>query len=132
MSNFIYNDGGRLEAGFKTQTDCGIRAVAIACDISYKDARAILKKSAKNGKQGNGQIANGIYKEDLNSALETFGFKWQQAPKFEGRKAKFYDLPKGKIIARMSKHFVAVVDNVIHDTWDSSEKMVYGYWTKQN
>ena len=130
MASFVYNDGGRSEAGFKTQTDCGIRAVAIACDISYKDARGILKKAAKNGKQGNGQIANGIYKEDLNTALETLGFKWSPAPKFEGRKAKHYDLPKGKVIARMSKHFVAVIDNVIHDTWDSSEKMVYGYWRK--
>ena len=130
MASFVYNDGGRSEAGFKTQTDCGIRAVAIACDISYKDARGILKKAAKNGKQGNGQIANGIYKEDLNTALETLGFKWSPAPKFEGRKAKHYDLPKGKVIARMSKHFVAVIDNVIHDTWDSSEKMVYGYWAK--
>jgi len=130
MASFVYNDGGRSEAGFKTQTDCGIRAVAIACDISYKDARGILKKAAKNGKQGNGQIANGIYKEDLNTALETLGFKWSPAPKFEGRKAKHYDLPKGKVIAKMSKHFVAVIDNVIHDTWDSSEKMVYGYWRK--
>lgn len=130
MASFVYNDGGRSEAGFKTQTDCGIRAVAIACDISYKDARGILKKAAKNGKQGNGQIANGIYKEDLNTALETLGFKWNPAPKFEGRKAKHYDLPKGKVIARMSKHFVSVIDNVIHDTWDSSEKMVYGYWAK--
>ena len=128
MTSFVYNDGGREQAGFKTQTDCGIRALSIACEISYKEARAILKKAAKNGKQGNGQIANGIYKEDLNAALETLGFKWYSAPKFEGRKAKYHDLPNGRVIARMSKHFVAVIDNVIHDTWDSSEKMVYGYW----
>ncbi len=126
--SFIYNDGGRIEAGFKTQTDCGIRALSIACEISYKEARAILKKAAKNGKQENGQIAGGIYKEDLDSALEQFGFKWHSAPKFKGRKAKYYDLPKGRIVARMSKHFVAVIDKQLHDTWDSSEKMVYGYW----
>lgn len=130
MENYIYNDGGCSEAGFKIQTDCGIRAVAIACEISYKDARKILKESSKKGKLGNGQISKGIYKEDMSDALETLGWIWKPAPKITGRKARYHDLPKGRVIARMAKHFVAVVDGRIHDTWDSSEKMVYGYWIK--
>ena len=132
MENFFYNDGGKHESGYKTKTDCGIRAVAIACEVSYNDARAILKKAAKDGVAGNGQIAKGIYKEDMNSALQSLGWVWRSAPKIKGRKARYYDLPKGRVIARMSKHFVAVIDGVIHDTWDSSQKMVYGYWEKIN
>lgn len=125
---YKYDDGGRSEAGFKSESDCGIRAVAIACELSYNEARAILKRSAKKGRMGTGQISKGIYKEDMTDALKTLGWTWRTAPKFEGRKAGYSDLPKGRIIARMAKHYAAVIDGEIHDTFDSSEKMVYGYW----
>jgi len=128
---YIYNDGGRAKAGFKTQTDCGIRAMAITCGISYKDARKYLKESSKKGRLGSGAISGGIYKEDFDQALSQFGFKWKSAPKLEGRKARYFDLPKGKVVARMAKHFVAVIDGQINDTWNCSDKMVYGYWIKE-
>jgi hypothetical protein len=41
-------------------------------------------------------------------------------------------LPNGRLIARCSRHLVAVIDGVIHDTHDSSRdgtRCVYGYWT---
>jgi len=130
---YNYNDGGRADAGFKGQTDCGIRAVAIALGMGYKEARAVLKESASKGKQGNKAIANGIYKEDLSSALAKFGWYWESAPKFSGRKARCSDLKdEGTIIARQARHYVAVIDGVPEDTWDSSDKMVYGYWKKIN
>lgn len=128
---YVYNDGGRVEAGFRSGTDCGIRAVAIACVVPYKEAQKILRFAAKKGKQGNGSISNGIYKEDMTSALKSIGWVWQSAPKFDGRKARYYDMPKGRVIVRMAKHFAAVIDGVLQDTWDSSEKMVYGYWKEE-
>lgn len=129
--SYVYNDGGRADAGLKTQTDCGIRAVSIACGISYSESRAMLKTASKNGKLGSRAIARGIYKEDLSSALEELGWHWKSAPKISGRKARCSDFSsEGTIIARQARHFVAVIDGVPHDTWDSSEKMVYGYWQK--
>lgn len=131
MSYFSYNDGGRSEAGFKSQSDCAIRAMSIACGIPYKEARQIIKRSTKLGKQGNGNLSSGVYKEDLDHALQHLGWVWYKAPKFEGRKAYYRDMPSGVVIARMAKHFVAIKDNVIYDTWDSSSKMIYGYWRKE-
>ena len=52
------------------------------------------------------------------------------APKFEGRKCKAADT-EGVCIARMSKHYCAVVEGVPHDTFDSSNKMVYGIWVNE-
>ena len=127
---YQYSDGGRIDAGFKGKSDCGIRAVSIACDIGYKEARKLLKEYAKRGKQGNGQIARGIYKEDMDAALGSLGWRWFPAPKFEGRKARYGDLPQGRYIVRMARHYAAVIDGVLLDAWDSSEKMVYGYWGK--
>jgi len=131
--NYTYNDGGRSDAGLKGDTDCGIRAMAIACDITYTEARTRLKEAASVGKQGNKAISRGIYKEDLSSALELLGWHWKSAPNIFGRKARCSDFTdEGTIIARQARHFVAVVDGVPNDTWDSSEKMVYGYWKKVN
>lgn len=128
---FVYHDGGRTSSGFKGKNDCAIRAMAIACDISYCEARNILKESSRDGKMGSGAISKGVYKEDLESALSQFGFKRKRAPKFEGRKARYQDIPKGRVVVRMARHFAAVVDGVLYDTFDSSEKMVYSYWVKE-
>ena len=44
------------------------------------------------------------------------------------------ELPKGRIIVRVSKHLDAVVDGVLHDTFDCSRggtRCVYGYYAAQ-
>jgi hypothetical protein len=41
------------------------------------------------------------------------------------------ELPKGRIICRLSKHYAAVIDGVLNDTYDCSRKgtrCVYGYF----
>lgn len=45
---------------------------------------------------------------------------------------KSSELPKGRILVRLSQHYVAVVDGVINDTYDCSRnetRCVYGYYT---
>jgi len=127
---YQYTDGGRVEAGFKSLGDCGIRAVAVACEMSYQDARKLLKEYANKGRQGSRAISHGIYKNDMDAALRSIGWQWNQAPKFKGRKARYSDIP-GRAILRMAKHFSVVIDGTLYDSWDSSHKMVYGYWSKR-
>jgi hypothetical protein len=41
------------------------------------------------------------------------------------------ELPKGRLVVALSKHIVAVIDGVIHDTDDPSRggtRCVYGYF----
>lgn len=41
------------------------------------------------------------------------------------------ELPPGRLIVSVSKHVVAVIDGIIHDTHDPSRdgtRCVYGYW----
>ena len=124
---YKFNEGGRVEAGLKSKTDCGIRAVAIATGLTYDEARTLLKYHSKKGKMGSAAISRGIYKEDMTSALATLGWVWNSAPKFVGRKARYSDI-EGKAILRMAKHYSTVIDGTLFDSWDSSHKMVYGYW----
>ena len=44
------------------------------------------------------------------------------------------ELPGGRIVATVSKHYTAIIDGEIHDTYDCSrdgERCVYGYFTKE-
>lgn len=129
--NYIYNDGGRKNAGYKgTAGDCGVRAMAIALGISYKDAYIELAQANKDF--GFAKSArNGILKLVFNTVLNRHGWYWKSAPKFISRKARCSDMPDGYVIARQAHHYVAVLDGFPLDIWDSSEKMVYGYWQKK-
>jgi hypothetical protein len=43
------------------------------------------------------------------------------------------ELPPGRIIVALSKHYAAVIDGVLHDTYDCTRdgtRCVYGYWSK--
>ena len=128
---YKHNDGGRQAAGFKgTAGDCGARAMAIALSLDYK---AIYKELAQaNADNGRAKSArNGINKDIYSEVLKRYGWVWMQAPKFVGRKARCIDMPSGSVIAKQANHYVAVIDGVANDIWDSTERMVYGYWAKQ-
>jgi hypothetical protein len=125
---FKFNDGGRANAGFKGNAgDCGARALAIAKGLDYKTAYNLIANENKNFGYAK-SARNGVYKDVYGKVLNALGMKWHPAPKFAGRKAKCSDMPAGVVIARQAHHFVAVIDGVPNDIWDSSNKMVYGYW----
>jgi len=128
---YKYNDGGRSAAGFKGMAgDCGARAMAIALGLDYKSVYKELAQA--NADKGYAKSArNGIYKDVFSDVLKRYGWVWFKAPQFVGRKARCSDMPEGVVIAKLAHHFVAVIDGVAHDTWDCTNKMVYGYWAKQ-
>jgi hypothetical protein len=128
---YKYNDGGRQAAGYKgIAGDCGARALAIALELDYKSAYKQLAQA--NADHGCAKSArNGISKQIFSQVLAQHGWRWVKAPKFFGRKARYNDVPvSGRYIVQMAGHFAAVVDGVLHDSWDSRRKMVYGYWAK--
>jgi hypothetical protein len=127
---FKQNDGGRKAAGFKgTAGDCGARAMAIALALDYKVAyKELAQANADNGRAKSAR--NGVMKDVYTEVLKRYGFVWMKAPQFAGRKARCSDLT-GVVIAKQARHFVAVIDGVAHDAWNSTERMVYGYWAKQ-
>jgi len=130
MTNYKYNDGGRSKYFKGKAGDCAARAMAIALDIDYKQAYDELAKANAKGRGGNKSARNGIFKEDFDAVLKSHGWLWVSAPKFDGRKARYNDMPEGRVIVRMARHFAAVINGELNDSWDSSHKMVYGYWIK--
>lgn len=138
-----YNDGGRKEAGYKGNTgDCGVRAIAIATKKSYQEVYDLVNWYGKNWERkskrrsGKSSARDGIYGSTFKKIMLDLGWKWQ-ATMLIGSGCKVHlkadELPKGRIICNVSKHYVAVVDGIIQDTYDCSRdgtRCVYGYFYK--
>jgi hypothetical protein len=138
-----YNDGGRAKAGYKGKTgDCVARAIAIASGLPYKEVYDVLaegtgsqRKSKHTDKRAK-SARNGINikRKWFKDYMESIGFTWNATMTIgSGCKVhlKSSELPEGRIICRVSKHIVAVIDGVIQDTNDPSRegtRCVYGYW----
>lgn len=141
QTSFVQDDGGRKHALYKAEGvgDCVTRAIAIATGVPYAlvysglnnlrdsmlQTKSVKASSARDG------VAPAVYKKYLSMC----GWKWTPTMRV-GSGCKVHlradELPKGRIIARVSGHLVAVIDGVIHDTHDSSrggKRCVYGYWS---
>lgn len=150
---FIYNDGGRLAAGYKGKaSDCVCRSIAIVTGKPYQevyDALNDLAKTERTGKRKRGKSSarNGVYKRTYRRYLESLGYRFIPTMKIgSGCKVHLADgeLPMGRLIVSVSRHATAVIDGVIHDTYNPqratiicengvervAQRCVYGYFTK--
>jgi hypothetical protein len=136
---YEYNDGGRSEAGYKGSTgDCVVRAISIASQRTYKEVYDLVNSYASNeyksrvSKKSNART--GVRKSTIRKMMEDLGFVWTPTMKI-GSGCKVHliesELPEGRLVVQVSKHITAVLDKVIHDTYDPSRdgtRCVYGYW----
>lgn len=142
--SYQYNDGGRKAAGFKGSAgDCVARAVAIASGLPYKEVYERLAEEKGSQRRGKGQTrkprrtaSHGINtkRKWFKDYMVELGFTWHPTM-FVGSGCQVHlradELPKGRIIVNLSRHLCAVIDGVIHDTYDPSRdgtRCVYGYW----
>jgi hypothetical protein len=131
MIGFKYDDGGRANAGFKgIAKDCATRAIAIASGKGYREVYDHINKVA-----GKPVARSGVTKDVVAQVMQDLGFKWTATMKIgSGCKVhlKADELPTGRVVCRTSRHLVAVIDGVVHDTYDCTRdgsRCVYGYWT---
>lgn len=135
---FVRDDGGREQAGFKGNAgDCVVRAVAIATAQPYQavyDALAdgcrtqrLTKLSKVKASARNGVNTRRKWFRDYMASL---GWTWTPTMHI-GSGCKVHllpgELPMGRLIVAVSKHYTAVIDGVIHDTHDPSERGVTIY-----
>jgi len=146
---FKKTDGGRREAGFtntKTAGDCVARAVAIASGRPYIEVYAELAEINKRTPKTKGRLAKGVAgrltaSEGIYARSKLFkdymklnGFEWTPTMQI-GSGCRVHvrenELPKGRLVLKLSRHCAAVIDGVLHDAYDCSRggtRAVYGYW----
>lgn len=127
--NFTYNDGGRKAAGYKGRAgDCVVRSIAIATGLPYRevyDAVNVLARRERPGKRGRSKARDGVAKQTYERYLKALGWTWVPTMKI-GSGCTVHlnerELPAGRLIVRVSGHMTCVIDGVIHDTYDCSER----------
>lgn len=146
---WVYDDGGRRAAGFGGKAgDCVTRAIAIATGKPYRtvhDRLALGDFTQRRSRRMSARAAarkrrptadRGIFtkRKWFTDYMTELGLTWVPTMGI-GTGCRVHlradELPGGRLIASCSKHLVAVVDGVIHDTHDPSRdgtRCVYGYW----
>ena len=133
-------DGGRSKYFKKEQVgDCVTRAIAIATERDYKEGYNEIAKLIGYTPR------NGVKSKDTKRVMKHFGGSWNACMGVgtgcrihlsnewsdEGYNG-IHELPKhSRIICNLSGHVCAVINGVIHDTYDPSRngtRCVYGFW----
>ena len=152
----VFDDGGRAAAGYKGHAgDCVCRAIAIAAKLPYQWVYADLASGSASQRAGKltgrrpKSARNGIntQRKWFKTYMRELGFTWTPTMQIgSGCKVHLHDgeLPNGRLVVSLSRHYTAVIDGVIHDTYDPqretlitengvqriARRCVYGYWKK--
>jgi hypothetical protein len=139
---YVYDDGGRAAAGYKGETgDCVVRAIAIATELPNQEVYDNINEIAKGErtgkrKRGKSNARLGVYKGTIRKYMEALGWEWTPTMQI-GSGCQVHlradELPAGRLVVNVSKHSVAVIDGVVHDTHDPSRegtRCVYGYFQR--
>lgn len=134
------NDGGRKNAGYRgTAGDCVVRAITIATEKPYQEVYDVLfrlNQNQRGKKRGASPRDGGTKTATIRKYMTSIGWHWNPTMTIgSGCRVhlKADELPSGRLVVRVSKHVVAVIDGVIHDTYDCSRdetRCVYGYYSK--
>src|SRR5262249_17475286 len=79
---------------------------------------------------GRNPIEGGCSQEVMRSYMRSIG--WQYTKPKEPLYLRADMLPKGALVVLISRHWVAVIDGVVRDTYDSGgagKRPVKGYWS---
>lgn len=131
---FIHDDGGRAAAGYKGSAgDCVARSIAIAAERPYAEVYAALaagmgaqRASTRTPKHA-ATARNGIFtrRKWFRDYMRSLGFEFVPTMAI-GSGCKVHlvaaELPAGRLIVSVSKHYTAVVDGVIRDTFDPNQR----------
>jgi hypothetical protein len=141
---FVYDDGGRAAAGYIGKAgDCVCRAVAIASGKGYAVVYAELatgtgaQRASRHGGKRQASARNGINtkRKWFQDYMAGLGFAWVPTMQIGSGctvHLRAEELPPGRLVVNVSKHYVAVIDGVVHDTYDPARnggRCVYGSYT---
>jgi hypothetical protein len=134
---WVHDDGGRAAAGFKGSTgDCVVRALAIATGLPYREVYDAITSRQRaqrvTGKTSKGfrTLASGTYVKRKWFKDYMAGLGWRFVPTMAigvGCTVHLHDgeLPDGRLIVSLSRHYTAVVDQVVRDTFDPQRAFHY-------
>jgi hypothetical protein len=132
---FQFDDGGHSGIGLETNPhdgECWTRAYAIGQQIPYTQAAGILGALGSTVILGRKKHLLRSLRDMIGRLLEQDGWEW--TPTRCRVHLRNGELPPGRLIVVIKRHWTVVIDGVLHDTFDCSRQgksCVYGYWQKR-
>ena len=131
--SYVYDDGGRSKYYKGSAGDCVCRSISIATGQDYKFIYNLVQNVTGQSPR------NGINTstENFKKLMAVLGFTWVPTANIGSNQSVHFakgDLPDGRLICSLTKHYVAVVNGQVRDTWDcrynefGDLKRIYGYW----
>ena len=140
---YVEDDGGRSKYfRAKEVGDCVCRAITIASGRDYKevyDALREITKASRAKRKGNPRSGVFTQRTGFKRMMKDLGFTWTSLCSIGQKESSHLfsdEMPlKGRHVCSAHRHYIALVDGVVHDTWDSRydsfgfPRRIYGYWT---
>lgn len=148
MEDFKLNDGGRTQAGYKgAASDCFTRSAAIVTGLPYRQVYDEVNRLGKQEhvtkrKAKRSNARTGVYRVTEEHFMAAQGFV--RVPCMAIGKGTTVTLEPsqlpntGPIMVSVSRHYTAIVDGVLQDTYDPRRyngtdsgrctRTVYAYW----
>ena len=126
-SNFRLYDAGEGKRLSGDQNDCQVRALHAATGLTYREAWDFLYR-LQGVFRTNGFNLKLYLDHEECGAIRKLKFPAQKGkPRMTAAKfVKRY--PKGSFILSQAHHVVAVLDGIVYDKFDSTERCVYEAW----
>lgn len=130
---WVYDDGGRAAANLSDgpMGDCVTRAIAIAAQLDY---RTVWEAMAAFAQPDKGIAINEFF---FLTSMADYGFRYHHLTDIKGKPMGKLDLNtiprRGRFVAVLNNHAVAVVNGIMRDTYDPSnggKRAVYGYYKR--
>jgi hypothetical protein len=137
---FVRDDGGRADAGYRGETrDCFTRAAAIATGLPYQQVYDLVNEAGKRERRSKRRSSKssartGVHGPTARRIMAGLGWEWTPTMRIGSGTTVHLaegELPPGRLVAVVSRHYVAVVDGTAHDTHDPTRdgtRAVYGYF----
>ena len=140
--NFNFNDGGRRKSGYKGSTnDCVVRAISIVTERPYQEIYNEINtigqtEKITKRKRTKSNARTGVFSATVRRYMKQIGWIWVPTM-FVGSGCKVHlksnELPSGRLLVRVSKHYTVVINGILNDTHNCSRngtRCVYGYFHK--
>ncbi len=99
--------------GYHDFNDCSVKAVAIACNVSYAEAHKALERLGRKRNRG-------AYKHQVLGAIGLCGCKYEALDKWKGKTTKTLSLPrKDRYLAMTVNHAIGVQFGLVKDYSDA-------------
>lgn len=112
----------------KLVNDCAKRSITLLTGKSYQEISLSLNRLKKETKSKKFNSNKNWKKFVSLQGWEKMSFPAESGKERMNGTRFCIAYPKGRYLLRMARHLTAVIDGVIYDTWNCSNKCVYNAW----